>query len=205
MCYFTASSMHKTACHNILSHCASLQGTLCCQDSSCSVHSALTPLWPSAIQNTQTRLYVHSSAIAKSVHTIIFWRQEDSMSTVLISTMGYCLTTHARTMVLLFCCRCRTTGGAIQTSSTLAAPPHHACPNPGLRPPCTQCPLCRIVISLVPWLVPNVKPNVQLFTPLQMRTHYCIHMGDCLNSAFILGGCFFLLRQQSPNAALITD
>lgn len=42
------------------------------------------------------------------------------------------------------------------------------------------------MISVVPWLVPNVKPNVHLFTPLQMRTHYCIHMGDCLNPAFIL-------------------
>ena len=90
-------------------------------------------------------------------------------------------------------------------SKHVGSTPRHACPNPEPHPPCTQCPLCRIVISVVPWLVPNVKPNVHLFTPLQMRTHYCIHMGDCLNSALILGGRFFLLRQQSPNAALITD
>ncbi len=90
-------------------------------------------------------------------------------------------------------------------SKHVGSTPRHACSNPELHLPCTQCPLCRIVISVVPLLVPNVKPSVHLFTPLQMRTHYCIHMGDCLNSAFTLGGRFLLLRQQSPNAALITD
>jgi len=125
MCYLMASSIHRTACHNILIHCVSLQGTLFCQNTSCSVHSALTLLWPSVIWHTQTRLYMHSSGNAKSTHTKCVWRHEASMSTVLISTLGCCLTTHAGTTVLLFYCRCTTAGGAlhaIQTASTLAAP-----------------------------------------------------------------------------------
>jgi len=65
-------------------------------------------------------------------------------------------------------------------SKHIGSTPHHACPNLGLRPPCTQCPLCIPLICLALPFGAIVKPDVRLPTLLQMNPHHCVHLDKLL-------------------------